>query len=62
MKHTFINKEVCNAGAGDYIEYEICANDDGSVLAVTCNEHLANVIQAAVDADIEKHESTAWQE
>lgn len=62
IKHTYIDKQVMATGNGDLSMWRICAADDGSILAETSVQHLAEVIQKAVEEDIEKHESTCWQE
>lgn len=61
-KHTSIEKVVVATGNGDLDTWQIRANDDDSILAIVYNEYLAEVIQKAVEEDIEKHESTCWQE
>ena len=62
QKHTYIEKEVVATGNGDLEVWVIRAVDDDSILANVYNEHLANVIQNAVEDDIRLHEKTAWQE
>lgn len=62
IKHTYIDKQVIATGNGDFSMWRICAADDGSILAETSVQHLADVIQKAVEEDIKKHESTCWQE
>lgn len=49
MKHTYIEKQIAATGNGDLKVWQICANDDGSVLAETWNEYLADVIQQAIE-------------
>ena len=61
-KHTYIDKQVIATGNGDLSVWRICAVDDGSILAETSIQHLAEVIQKAVEEDIKKHESMCWQE
>lgn len=61
MKHTCIEKQIAATGNGDLEVWQICANDDGSVLAETWSEHLADVIQQAVENDIETNEKNCWQ-
>ena len=61
-KHTYIDKQVMATGNGDLSMWRICAVDDSSVLAETAIQYLAEVIQKAIEEDIEKHESICWQE
>lgn len=60
-KETYIDKVLCTAGHGDYYEWQVCASDDGTVLATTCIEHLAEIIKKAIDDDIAANEANAWE-
>ena len=53
--HTFIEKEIASTGNGDLEIWRICSNDDGSIIAQTYSEHLAKVIQQAIEDDIAKN-------
>ena len=61
MKHTCIDKEIAATGNGDIEIWHIRANDDDSILATAYNEHLAKVVQKAVEEDIEENEKNCWQ-
>lgn len=61
MKHTYLDKQLVGSGNGDFYEWWVCANDDGSILAKVWNEHLAIVIQQAIENDIEKNEQNGWE-
>lgn len=63
MKNTHLNKVICSVAPGqDITEWQICTNDDCSVLAtVYASEHLASVVQNAIEADIAKNEATCWE-
>ena len=60
-KHTYIDKETAATGHGDLEIWHICAEDDGSILATAYCQHLAEVIQNAVENDIESNERSCWQ-
>lgn len=57
MKHTNIERIVCAVGGGiDIVEFQIRANDDDSILATVYSEQLANVVQQAIENDIDKND------
>ena len=60
MENTHLNKVTHWVAPGKKIaEWQICTNDDHSVLAtVYVSEHLASVVQNAIEADIAKNEAT----
>ena len=60
-KYTYIEKEIAATGNGDLEIWNICANDDWSILATTWCEHLAEVIQKAIEDDIETNEKNCWE-
>ena len=60
-KYTYVEKEIAATGNGDLEEWSICAKDDGSYLARTWSEHLANVIQQAIENDIAENEKNCWE-
>ena len=62
-KHTHLNKIICSVAPGqDITEWQIRTNDDCSVLATVYScEHLALVVQNAIEADIAKNEATSWE-
>ena len=63
MENTHLNKVVCSVAPGqDITEWQIRTNDDCSVLATVYeSEHLASVVQNAIEADIAKNEATCWE-
>lgn len=63
MENTHLNKVVSSVAPGqDITEWQICTNDDCSVLATVYeSEHLALVVQNAIEADIAKNEATCWE-
>ena len=61
MKYTSIEKEIVATGNGDIEMWNIRANDDDSLLASTHIEHLANVIQQAIENDIAENEKNCLE-
>ena len=61
MKYTSLEKEIIAAGNGDIEMWNIRANDDDSLLASTHIEHLAYVIQQAIENDIKINEKNCWE-
>lgn len=63
MENTHLNKVICSVAPGqDITEWQIRTNDDCSVLAtVYASEHLASIVQNAIEADIAKNEATGWE-
>lgn len=61
LEYTYIEKEIAATGNGDLEEWSICAKDDCSILAKTWSEHLANVIQQAIENDIAENEKNGWE-
>ena len=62
MKYTNIERVVSSVGGGiDLVEFQIRTNDDDSILAKVYNEYLANVVQKAIEDDIEANEKNAWE-
>ena len=63
MENTHLNKVICSVAPGqDITEWQIRTNDGCSVLATVYScEHLALVVQNAIEADIAKNEATSWE-
>ena len=61
FEYTYLDNEIAVTGNGDLVEWNICSKDDGSFLAKTWSEHLAKVIQQAIENDIAENEKNGWE-
>lgn len=59
METIHLNKVIHWVAPGKKItEWQICTNDDDSILAVVYgSEHLASIVQNAIESDIAKNEN-----
>lgn len=61
LEYTYLDNEIAATGNGDIEEWNICAKDDGSIIARTWSKHLAEVIQQVVENDIVENEKNGWE-